>query len=72
MTEVKYSKAIKKLDEILAKIETQEIDVDELADNVKEAVEHLKVCKNKIEKAQLEVKKVVAGFASEDIDDEKD
>ncbi len=72
MTEVKYSKAIKKLDEILAKIETQEIDVDELADNVKEAVELLKVCKNKIEKAQLEVKKVVAGFASEDIDDEKD
>ncbi len=72
MTEVKYSKAIKKLDEILAKIETQEIDVDELADNVKEAVDLLKVCKNKIEKAQLEVKKVVAGFASEDIDDEKD
>jgi exodeoxyribonuclease VII small subunit len=72
VTEVKYSKAIKKLDEILAKIETQEIDVDELADNVKEAVDLLKVCKNKIEKAQLEVKKVVAGFASEDIDDEKD
>lgn len=72
MTEVKYSKAIKKLDEILAKIETQEIDVDELADNVKEAVDLLKVCKNKIEKAQLEVKKVVAGFASEDMDDEKD
>ena len=72
MTEVKYSKAIKKLDEILAKIETQEIDVDELADNVKEAVALFKVCKNKIEKAQLEVKKVVAGFASEDIDDEKD
>ncbi len=72
MTEVKYNKAIKKLDEILSKIETQEIDVDELADNVKEAVDLLKVCKNKIEKAQLEVKKVVAGFASEDMDDEKD
>ncbi len=71
MTEIKYSKAIKKLDEILAKIETQEIDVDELADNVKEAVDLLKVCKNKIEKAQMEVKKVVAGFSAEDADDQK-
>ncbi len=71
MTEIKYSKAVKKLDEILAKIETEEIDVDELADNVKEAVELLKVCKNKIEKAQFEVKKVVEGFGAEDVDDDK-
>lgn len=71
MTEIKYTKAVKKLDDILAKIESQEIDVDELADNVKEAVDLLKVCKNKIEKAQLEVKKVVDGFAPEDRDDEK-
>ncbi len=68
MTELKYSKAVKKLDEILAKIETEQIDVDELADNVKEAVNLLKVCKNKIEKAQLEVKKVVDGFTPEDAD----
>lgn len=66
MTEIKYSKAVKKLDEILSKIETEEIDVDELADHVKEAVELLKVCKNKIEKAQMDVKKVVDGFASDD------
>lgn len=71
MTEIKYSKAIKKLDEILAKIETQEIDVDELADSVKEAVELLKVCKTKIEKAQFEVKKVVEGFAADDADEKK-
>ncbi len=71
MTEIKYSKAIKKLDEILAKIETEQIDVDELVDNVKEAVELLKVCKSKIEKAQFEVKKVVDGFAAENSDDEK-
>lgn len=68
MTDLKYSKAVKKLDEILAKIETEQIDVDELADNVKEAVNLLKVCKNKIEKAQMEVKKVVDGFTTEDAD----
>jgi exodeoxyribonuclease VII small subunit len=71
VTELKYSKAVKKLDEILAKLETEQIDVDELADNVKEAVNLLKVCKNKIEKAQLEVKKVVDGFTTEDADDDQ-
>ena len=69
MTEIKYSKAIKKLDEIISKIESEEIDVDELADNVKEAVDLLKVCKNKIEKAQMDVKKVVDGFAADESDE---
>ncbi len=68
---MKYSKAVKKLDEILAKIETEEIDVDELAENVKEAVELLRICKNKIEKAQLDVKKVVDGFSAEDMDEQR-
>jgi len=69
VTEIKYSKAIKKLDEIISKIEGEEIDVDELADNVKEAVDLLKVCKNKIEKAQMDVKKVVDGFSAGESDD---
>jgi exodeoxyribonuclease VII small subunit len=59
MADVKYSKAVEKLDEIIAKIESDDIDVDELSVKVKEAVELIKVCKSKIEKAELEVKKVV-------------
>ncbi len=62
MAEVKYSKSIKKLEEIIQKIESEEIDVDELSASVKEAVSLIKTCKNKIEKAELEVKKVVDGF----------
>ena len=62
MVEVKYSKSIKKLEEIIEKIESEEIDVDELSASVKEAVSLIKICKNKIEKAELEVKKVVDGF----------
>jgi len=62
MVEVKYSKSIKRLEEILEKIEHEEIDVDELAAHVKEAVSLIKVCKDKINKAELEVKKVVDGF----------
>ena len=38
MAEVKYSKAIERLDEIIGKIESDDIDVDELSLKVKEAV----------------------------------
>ena len=62
MAEVKYSKSIKKLEEIIEKIENDEIDVDELSASVKEAVSLIKICKGKIEKAECEVKKVVDGF----------
>ena len=66
MSDIKYTKAIQKLDEIIAKIESEEIDVDELSVKVKEAVELIKVCKAKIEKAELEVKKVVEHFDLEE------
>ncbi len=64
MAEIKYSKSIKRLEEIIEKIENEEIDVDELSVSVKEAVSLIKTCKDKIEKAELEVKKVVDGFDS--------
>lgn len=62
MAEAKYQKSIKRLEEIIEKIENEEIDVDELAANVKEAAALIEACKERIEKAQLEVKKVVDGF----------
>jgi len=62
MKDVKYAKAVERLDEIIEKIESEEIDVDELSSQVKEAVGLIKTCQDKIEKADLEVKKVVDGF----------
>lgn len=62
MAEIKYGKSIKKLEEIIEKIESEEIDVDELSEKVKEAVSLIKICKDKIEKTELEVKKVVDGI----------
>ncbi len=66
MTEPKYSKSIKRLEEIIEKIESEEIDVDELSERVKEAVALLKVCKDKIEKADMEVKRVVDELGDND------
>ncbi len=59
MAEGKYNKAIKRLEEIVERIENEEIDVDELSEKVKEAVELITTCKERIEKAEMEVKRVV-------------
>ncbi len=59
MAETKYNKAIKRLEEIIAKIENEEIDVDELSQNVREAAGLITTCKGKIEKAEMEVQRVV-------------
>jgi len=66
VAESKYSKSINRLEEIIQKIESEEIDVDELSEKVKEAVTLIKECKGKIERAQVEVKKVVDNFDSQD------
>lgn len=65
MAEAKYSKSIKRLEEIIQKIENEEIDVDELSDKVKEAVSLIKFCKEKIGNAEVEVKRVVADLDKE-------
>ncbi len=62
MPQMTYAKAMERLEEIIAKIENEEVDIDELSDKVREAAVLVKLCKDKIAKAELEVKDVVAGF----------
>ena len=62
MKKMNYKEAVEKLEQIIEKIENEEIDVDELSENVKDAVELIQACKEKIEKAETEVKKVVEGL----------
>ena len=64
--DMKYSKAVEKLEDIISKIENETIDVDELSDKVKEAVGLIKLCRQKIQKAELEVKQVVDELQKED------
>jgi exodeoxyribonuclease VII small subunit len=65
VADMKYSKAMERLEDIIQKIENEEIDIDELSEKVKEAVCLVKLCKDKVEKAELEVKQVVEGFEKE-------
>lgn len=59
---IKYSEAVEKLNEILSELESERVDVDDVAVKVKEAVELIKLCRERIEKTELEVVKIVKEF----------
>ena len=54
-----YKEAVEKLRRIVAEIEQGDLDVDLLSDKVKEATRLIKLCKEKLYKADEEVKKVL-------------
>ena len=54
-----YQDAINQIEEILAGIESEELDVDVLAENVKEVSSLIKFCKDKLHKTELEVEKII-------------
>ena len=54
-----YNKTIEKLRTIVAEIERGELDIDELSRKVKEASSLIQVCKEKLLKADEEVKKIL-------------
>ena len=62
---LKYSEAIEELNSILSGLESEHVDVDEVSLKVKRAVELIKDCREKIEKTEMEVKKIVKEFDKE-------
>jgi exodeoxyribonuclease VII small subunit len=54
-----YNEAVEKLRAIVEDIERGELDVDVLSEKVKEATRLIKLCKDKLFKADEEVKKVL-------------
>lgn len=56
---VTYSQAISEIEEILEKIENEELDVDELADKVKRVSSLLKICKDKLLKTNEQVEQIL-------------
>ena len=59
---LKYSEAISEIDNILSDLESERIDIDEVSIKVKRAIELIRVCRDKIEKTELEVRKIVKEF----------
>ena len=52
-----YEKAMKRLEEIVKKIEGGEMDIDSLTTNLKEAKDLVEFCKEKLTNVEAEVKK---------------
>ena len=54
-----FSAAIQELEGILQKVESDAVDIDGLASELKRATELLELCRDKIRKADLEVSQIV-------------
>ena len=58
--ELTYSSAVTELDEILAELEDESLDVDVLGDRVKRAAELISFCRERITSAKTQVEQIVA------------
>lgn len=56
---VTYNNAISEIEEILEKIENEELDVDELAEKVKRVSQLLKICKEKLQTTNEQVEQIL-------------
>jgi len=68
--DLRFGEAIEELEAILSQVEAEEIDIDELADQLKVAAEMLELCRSKIRRAEVEVTQIVQ--ALEDAEAEAD
>ena len=56
---ISYNEAMSEIEEILDKIENEELDVDDLAEKVKRVSVLLKICKDKLQKTNEQVEQVL-------------
>jgi exodeoxyribonuclease VII small subunit len=61
-----YNEAIAEIEEILQKIETGELDVDDLTDKVKRVAYLLETCKKKLKTTESEIQKVMDGLDNDE------
>lgn len=61
-----FSKAMAELEAILERIESEEVDVDRLAKELRRAAELLELCRGKIRRAEVEVTQIVQALEQDD------
>jgi exodeoxyribonuclease VII small subunit len=60
--EIGYADALKELETILAELERTDVDVDVLASRVERASELIRLCRDRIGNAKLQIDNVVNGL----------
>ena len=59
------------LEQIISEIETEDVDVDVLAEKVKRAALLVKLCKTRLRNAEEEVKKIMAEIETDSNEDDR-
>lgn len=62
--DVSYKDAMEELEDIVAKVDDRNVDIDDLAKNVKRAHELISICQARIEAVRFEVENVMAGASA--------
>ncbi len=57
--DLKFGAALEELEAILQRVESEEIDIDSLAEELRRAAQLLEVCRSKIRRAEVEVTQIV-------------
>ena len=57
--ELNYEEAVKQLEDIVAKMENDELDIDQMSGQLKVAQRLIKQCKDKLTKADAEINKIL-------------
>ena len=58
--EMKYEEALRQLEDIVEKMENDELDIDQLSDQLKTAKKLVKLCKDKLTKTDAEIRKLLS------------
>lgn len=58
-TETKYEDAIRQLEDIVGKLENNELDIDEMSKQLKKAQQLIKLCKDRLTKTNDEIQKIL-------------
>lgn len=59
MQEMKYEEAVSRLEEIVKKMENDELDIDQMAQKLKEAQQLIRLCKDRLTKVDADIKAVM-------------
>ena len=55
-----YSQAMDRLESIVRQVDSNELEIDELVEKIKEANEIISFCSEKLKKADIEIEKLLA------------
>lgn len=58
--EMKYEEALRQLEDIVEKMENDELDIDQLSDQLRKAKKLVKLCKDKLTKTDAEIRKLLS------------